>query len=135
MHILSSLLSIIAQAESNHDIIGAIGNITTWMQLIIQIATVATLIYTLARFVSKPNQTQDRRLDDLERWKDSVECRLNRGNDHFARADDTTRVMIESQLAIMDALTAIPELPQTTKDHLLSKRSDIYRSIASSVSE
>ena len=133
---MAIFFSILATAARNgRDLMGAIENLTTWMQLIIQIATVATLIYTLSKFAQKPNQTQDSRLDELEKWRESVELRLDRGENHFSKNDETTRVMIESQLAIMDALTSIPELPAVTKEHLVETRSSIYKSIAKNVSE
>lgn len=133
---MTIFLSILSTAARNgRDLMGAIENLTTWMQLIIQIATVATLIYTLSKFVQKPNQTQDSRLDELEKWRESVELRLDRGENHFSKNDENTRVMIESQLAIMDALTSIPELPTATKNHLVETRSNIYKSIAKNVSE
>ena len=51
-------------------------SITSWLQLIILVGTVVTLIYTLAKFAAKPNQTQDDRLDDLESWKTTAISRL-----------------------------------------------------------
>lgn len=71
------------------------------MQLIIQIATVATLIYTLSKFAQKPNKTQDSRLDELEKWRESVELRLDIGNKHFEQVDEGERVTQKALLALM----------------------------------
>lgn len=76
-------------------------SITSWLQLIILVGTVVTLIYTLAKFAAKPNQTQDDRLDDLESWKTTAISRLNDGDDHFRKLDEANEAQLEALLAML----------------------------------
>lgn len=79
----------------------AIENIQTWLQLIVLVGTVITLIYSLAKFANKPNQTQDDRLDDLEKWKAVATTRLEAGDKHFKKLDEANEAMLEAQLAML----------------------------------
>ena len=74
----------------------------TWLQLAVQIATVITLLYTLGRFMNKPNMTQNSRLDALEAWKNSVDARLRNGNQHFDQIDEGNRVTQTAILALIE---------------------------------
>lgn len=78
-----------------------INNVMTVVGLIIQCATLITLIITLGRALNKPNRTQDGRLDALESWRSTVEKRLNDGSDHFDTIDKGMRITQEALLALM----------------------------------
>lgn len=80
-------------------------NITTVSQilaLVIQCATIVTLIYTLAKFAGKPNATQNERITALEKWRDDVEKRFTKSNQHFDTIDEGNRVTQEAILALID---------------------------------
>lgn len=72
------------------------------LSLVIQCATIVTLIYTLFKFASKPNASQNERLDALESWKKEVDKRLDTGNDKFEQIDAGNKVTQEALLALLD---------------------------------
>lgn len=78
-----------------------IDSIMTYTSLIIQSATLITLIVSLGKVLAKPNRTQDARLDELERWRANVDARLDNGNAHFDEIDNGNRVTQEALLALM----------------------------------
>ena len=43
--------------------------IANYTQLGVSIGTLLTLLYTLIKFATKPNQTQNERIDALYEWK------------------------------------------------------------------
>lgn len=79
----------------------AIDNISTWLQLIITVGAVVTLFITVSKAAQRPNQTQDERLDALEKWQAEVEKRLETGSSHFERIDSGNRVTQRALLALM----------------------------------
>lgn len=83
------------------EVMETIDNLSTWLQLIVLVASVVTLAVTAAKTAQKPNKTQDERLDALEAWKVEVENRLEVGNRHFDSIDQGNRVTQEALLALM----------------------------------
>lgn len=79
----------------------AIDSISTWLQLIITVGAVVTLFITVSKAAQRPNQTQDERLDALEKWQAEVEKRLETGSSHFERIDSGNRVTQRALLALM----------------------------------
>jgi len=77
--------------------------ITTILQLIISGATVVTLIYTLEKFLRAPEQTQNDRLNSLEKRVDKISERLKDGDKHFQYLDEGSTVTQQCILAMMDA--------------------------------
>ena len=49
-----------------------------------------------------PNNEQDKRLDDLEKWRDQVNEQLKNGDLHFKKLDDGSRVTQVALLALLD---------------------------------
>ena len=99
----------------------AIDNISTWLQLIITVGAVVTLLMTVSRAAQRPNKTQDERLDALEKWKTDVENRLEAGTSHFDSIDEGNTVVQNSLLAIMDAL-----ISGNNKAELQKQRNNMY---------
>lgn len=83
------------------EVMEAIQNVSTWLQLIVLVASVATLAVTVAKTAQKPNATQNERLDALEAWRAEVDSRLEVGNRHFDSIDQGNRVTQEALLALM----------------------------------
>lgn len=77
-------------------------NLSQALSLVIQCATIITLIYTLIRFTGKPNATQNERLDKLEHWQEEVDRRLGNGAAHFDVIDKGNRATQEAILALID---------------------------------
>lgn len=72
------------------------------LSLVIQAATVITLIYTFVKFAGKPNATLNERLTKLEHWQEEVTRRLDKGSEHFDSIDEGNRVTQEAILALID---------------------------------
>lgn len=72
------------------------------LALVIQCATIVTLIYTLVKFANKPNVSQNERLDDLEKWRRDTEQRLQSGSEHFHGIDESNRYTQEALLALLE---------------------------------
>lgn len=85
----------------NPIVAGYIESVTTWLQLIVLIASVITLAVTLGKTVQKPNQTQNDRLDALEAWQKIVNSRLDNGDAHFGISDKGNHITQEAILALM----------------------------------
>lgn len=77
----------------------AIDSISTWLQLIITVGAVVTLFITVSKAAQRPNQTQDERLDALEKWQAEVEKRLETGSSHFERIDSHAGRMYNDRMA------------------------------------
>lgn len=72
-----------------------------WMNTILTLAAVITMVVTVNKTIQKPNHTQDERLDELESWREKVDTRLEEGNQHFNDIDEGNKVTQKSLLAIM----------------------------------
>lgn len=72
------------------------------LSVIIQCGTIVTLLYALTRFLSRPNTTQNERIDALESDVRNIKIRIEKGNKHFAQIDDGSKVMQKALLALID---------------------------------
>lgn len=79
-----------------------IENVNNLLQLIIQSATIVTLIYALTKFLNTSNKVQDERINMLEKWKRDVEMRLDKGDMHFGVIDEGNKVTQRAILALID---------------------------------
>lgn len=79
-----------------------ISAISQGLSIVIQCATIVTLIYALVKFVGKPNATQNDRITALEKWREDVDKRIANGDKHFASIDEGNRVTQEAILALID---------------------------------
>lgn len=77
-------------------------NLNNLLQLIIQCATIITLIYALTKFLNTSNKVQDERINMLEAWKRDVEIRLDKGDIHFRVIDEGNKVTQRAILALID---------------------------------
>ncbi len=98
-----------------------IEHIMTVFQLFINFATICTLLYTLVKFTQKPQETIQKRITDLEKWKEGVDRRLLTGDTHFTSLDDNSRITQQALLAIMDSL-----LNGDNKEELKKARNNLY---------
>ena len=80
----------------------SVQTVSTAFTLVIQCATIITLIYTLIKFAGKPHDSLDERLKNIEEWKKEVDKRLANGNNHFDQIDEGNRVTQEAILALID---------------------------------
>lgn len=78
-----------------------IGIINGYLQLVIYVGSVVALIATVQKTLARPNQSQNERLDSLEKWRDSIDGRMMEGDNHFRSIDEGTRITQASLLALM----------------------------------
>lgn len=95
--------------------------VTTILQLIISGATVITLVYTLTRFLKAPEQTQNDRLNSLEKRVDKISERLEGGGKHFKYLDEGSTITQQCILAMMDA-----QISGDNLDELKKQRANLY---------
>lgn len=104
-----------------------IETLTTWLQLIILIGSVTTLAVTVGRTVEKPNKTQDERLDALEKWRELVDTRLEKGDVHLSQVDEDTRVTQKALLALLshaidgNDIDSLKDAKHDLEQHLIDK--------------
>lgn len=60
------------------------------------------MVYVFVKFLSKPHDTLDERIIELEVWKKETEKALHQGNDRFREQDETNEVLIHSVLALIE---------------------------------
>lgn len=95
--------------------------VTTILQLIISGATVITLVYTLTKFLHAPEQTQNDRLNSLEKRIDKISERLEDGDKHFQYLDEGSTITQQCILAMMDA-----QISGDNIDELKKQRENLY---------
>ena len=69
------------------------------------INTIGTAVEKVAKAVNAakaPNVAQNDRLDALEKWREEVDRRLDKGSQHFSTLDDGSRVTQLALLALLD---------------------------------
>lgn len=105
----------------------AVENTMTWLQLIVLVASVVTLVITVGKSAAKPNHTQNERLDALEEWQEKVTKRLLEGNTHFDNIDEGERVTQKAMLALLrhaingNDIDALKEAEKELNQYLLDK--------------
>jgi hypothetical protein len=72
------------------------------MQLFISAATIITLLYTLRKFLKKPQETLEKRVSDLEKDVKDVKDSLLKGNDRFREQEEANDVLIHCVLALIE---------------------------------
>lgn len=104
----------------NPQMIEFLNQLSTWLQLIVLVASVVTLCITVGKTMNKPNKTQNDRLDALENWKVKVEERLETGSNHFNDIDESNRITQRALLALMSHAINGNDIPklQKAKDDL-----------------
>lgn len=79
-----------------------ISQIVQILQLIIQLGTIAGLFYGFSKFLSKPHDTLERQVAELQAWRVKVDDRMERGNMRFSTQDEANRVTQSALLALID---------------------------------
>lgn len=92
------------------------------LSLIIQCATIITLIYAFQKFTQKPSHELSNRINKIEKRMDDIDKRLDSGSQHFSQIDEGNRCTQEALLALLEH--AIDgnhtERLKEAKDHLQS---------------
>ena len=72
------------------------------LQMILAFGNICVLGYALIKFLAKPHNTLEDRVDALEHDMNEVKARLLKGNDRFREQDETIQVLIHSVLALIE---------------------------------
>ena len=72
------------------------------MQLILASGNICIMAYAFSKFLSKPHDTLEQRVNSLEVKVDEIEESLKQGNDRFRELNTTTEVLINSTLALIE---------------------------------
>jgi len=71
----------------------------------------------------QPQTDIENRITDLEKWRDSVDGRLDRGDSHFDKLDEGNRVTQRALLALMDAAI---NRDKDSNEELIKARKELY---------
>lgn len=105
-------------------------NIATIAGLLVSCGTLVIMLYTLSKFLDRPNMLQDERIGEqekkltgLELRVTSMETRLSEGSEHFKRLDESTSITQSALVTIMDSLVVlVPEDQEVQKAKLIKQR-------------
>ena len=76
--------------------------ITPILQLVLSFGNVCILLFAFVKFLSKPHNSLDERVTELEKWKVDVNRSLALGNAQFEYYDITNEIIIKSIIALIE---------------------------------
>ena len=94
---------------------------------IVLLANAAEKIGKAIQIAKAPNTQQNDRLAALEKWKESVDKRLENGEHHFRAVDESNRVTQVALLALLDHgidgnnITQMQHAKEELQNHLINK--------------
>ena len=74
----------------------------TIMQMILAFGNICIMTYAFSKFLAKPHDTLEQRVNTLEVKIDEIEDSLKQDNDKFREQNTTTEVLINSTLALIE---------------------------------
>lgn len=72
------------------------------LQLILAIGNICIMLYALYKFMRKPHDSLESKVNMLEHDVAEMKDRLLRGNDRFREQEETNQVLIHSILALIE---------------------------------
>lgn len=99
--------------------------ISSSIAMILQCATLITVIYGFVKFTQKPTINLDTRVTILERWREKTEQRLQDGTLHFQANDESNRVTQSALVAIMDALGQMDSVPLEARAEIKERKKEL----------
>lgn len=79
-----------------------IQTLSSILSVLISLGTLGTMIYALSRFITKPHETLEKRVLELEVQMKDVKSSLLRGNDKFKEHDEALSILLSSVLALVE---------------------------------
>ncbi len=76
--------------------------LSTGMSLFLSFANICVLLYALVKFLNRPHDTLEQRVNALDVDIKEIKDSLKQGNDRFRVQDDTNEVLIHSVLALIE---------------------------------
>lgn len=79
------------------------------------------------RAAKAPNESQDARIDALEKWKEDVDRQLEKGDTHFKSLDEGNQVTLLALLALLDHgidgnnITQMQHAKEELQNHLINR--------------
>lgn len=80
----------------------AIQTSLTVMQIVLSFGNVCIMFYAFLKFLSKPHDTLEEKVVELEVWKKDIERRLQAGNVRFELQEKANTVTQQALLALID---------------------------------
>lgn len=108
-------------------IVLVIGGMMVLAGFINTIGAAAEKVAKAVKAAKAPNNEQDARLDALEKWRESVDGRLTKGDLHFRSLDDGSRVTQLALLALLDHgidgnnITQMQHAKEELQNHLINR--------------
>lgn len=94
---------------------------------IVTIGNAVEKLLKVWRAAKAPNDAQDARIEALERWKEQVDLQLEKGDIHFRKLDDGSRVTQLALLALLDHgidgnnITQMQHAKEELQNHLINR--------------
>lgn len=104
-----------------------VSTILTICSLVTSFGSVCVMVYGFSKFLAKPHDTLEEKVNELQEWRRDVDSRLQVGNDRFSVQDDANRVTQAALLALIDK--EIKDCASENKpvpEELTNARKDLY---------
>lgn len=104
-----------------------IGGLVALAGFINTIGAAVEKVVKAVKAAKAPNTEQDARLDALEKWREDVDRRLDKGSQHFRALDDGNRVTQLALLALLDHgldgnnITQMQHAKEELQNHLINR--------------
>ena len=101
------------------------------MQIVLTFGNLCIMGYAFSKFISRPHDTLEQRVTNLEVRVDEIEDSLKQGNDRFREQNNTNEVLINSVLALIEfeIQYCLTEHKEMSKD-LEKAKDDLHRYLA-----
>ena len=105
-----------------------IGGLMALAGFINTVGSAAEKVVKAVKAAKAPNEEQDARLTALEKWREDVDRRLDKGNAHFSTLDDGSRVTQLALLALLDHgidgnnITQMQHAKEELQNHLINRQ-------------
>lgn len=96
-----------------------------FLQLILAAGNICIMLYALFKFMRKPHDSLESKVNMLEHDVAEMKDRLLRGNDRFREQEETNQVLIHSVLALIEfeMQYCLMEHKEMSKDLQMAKES------------
>lgn len=76
--------------------------ILTLLQLLVSFCSLCVMVYGFGKFMAKPHDSLEEKVEDIQRWRKGVDARLEEGNRRFDGQSEANRVTQSALLALVD---------------------------------
>ena len=98
------------------------------LQLLTLFGSLCVMVYGLSKFMAKPHNSLAEEVADIQRWRKTVDERLERGNERFNDQTEANRVTQNALLALVDKEIRDCDLKkQTIPQELTNAKRDLVQ--------